>query len=105
MKKRNLLHVPIVGDDLRPLGVINARDALLVLLEGSEYEEAGFCVITSWALDIGEVTHDRALARWEWEGGSVEPDWEKRAALIQEEEHILHCLGAAVIMRWSNLPT
>jgi hypothetical protein len=47
----------------------------------------------------------RAMARWEWEGGSVEPDWEKRAALIQEEEHILHCLGAAVIMRWSNLPT
>lgn len=48
----------------------------------------------------------RALARWEWEGGSsIEPDWEKRAALIQEEEHILHCLGAAVIMRWNNLPT
>jgi hypothetical protein len=48
----------------------------------------------------------RALARWEWEGGStVEPNWEKHAALIQEEEHILHCLGAAVIVRWSNLPT
>jgi hypothetical protein len=48
----------------------------------------------------------RALARWEWEGGSsIEPDWEKRAALIQEEEHILHCLGAAVILRWNNLPT
>src|SRR5665213_2723824 len=47
----------------------------------------------------------RALARWEWEGGStVEPAWEKHAALIQEEEHILHCLGAAVIMRWNNLP-
>ena len=47
----------------------------------------------------------RALARWENEGGSLDSDWEKRAALIQEEEHILHCLGAAVIMRWSNLPT
>jgi hypothetical protein len=47
----------------------------------------------------------RALARWEWEGGSVGADWEQRAALIQEEEHILHCLGAAVIMRWNNLPT
>jgi hypothetical protein len=47
----------------------------------------------------------RALGRWEWEGGSsTEPDWERRAALIQEEEHILHCLGAAVIMRWNNLP-
>lgn len=48
----------------------------------------------------------RALARWEWEGGSsIEPDWKKHADLIQEEEHILHCLGAAVIMRWNNLPT
>lgn len=46
----------------------------------------------------------RALARWEWEGGSLDADWEKRAALIQEEEHILHCLGAAVIMRWNKLP-
>lgn len=46
----------------------------------------------------------RALARWEWEGGSLDTDWEKRAALIQEEEHILHCLGAAVIMQWNNLP-
>jgi hypothetical protein len=48
----------------------------------------------------------RALARWEWEGGAtMEPEWEKRAALIEEEEHILHCLGAAVILRWNSLPT
>ena len=47
----------------------------------------------------------RALARWENEGGSLDADWEGRAALIQEEEHILHCLGAAVIMRWNDLPT
>ncbi len=46
----------------------------------------------------------RALARWENEGGSLDADWKKRAASIQEEEHILHCLGAAVIMRWNNLP-
>jgi CBS domain-containing protein len=38
MKERKLLHVPIVGKDLRPLGVINARDALLILLEASENE-------------------------------------------------------------------
>jgi hypothetical protein len=57
MKEKKLLHVPIVGDDLRLLGVINARDALLVLLERAEYEE-GFCVITSWGSDIGEETHD-----------------------------------------------
>ena len=47
----------------------------------------------------------RALARWENEGGSVDADRENRAALIQEEEHILHCLGVAVIMRWNSLPT
>ena len=47
----------------------------------------------------------RALARWENEGGSLDADWKKRAASIQEEEHILHCLGAAVIMRWNDLPT
>ena len=47
----------------------------------------------------------RALARWENEGGSLDSDWEKRAALIQEEEHILQCLGAALITRWNNLPT
>jgi hypothetical protein len=46
----------------------------------------------------------RALARWENEGGRTDTDWEKRAALIQEEERILHCLGAAVIMNWNNLP-
>jgi DNA polymerase elongation subunit (family B) len=47
----------------------------------------------------------RALARWENEGGSIDADWKKRVALIQEEDRILHCLGAAVIMRWNNLPT
>jgi CBS domain-containing protein len=40
MKERKLLHVPIVGEDSRPLGVINARDALFVLLEETEYETA-----------------------------------------------------------------
>jgi hypothetical protein len=47
----------------------------------------------------------RTLARWEWDGGSLDADWERRAPLIQEEKHILDCLGAAVIVRWSNLPT
>jgi hypothetical protein len=46
----------------------------------------------------------RALARWENEGGSLDADWEKRAALIQEENHILHCLGVALVIRWNNLP-
>jgi hypothetical protein len=46
----------------------------------------------------------RALARWEWEGGSLDTGLEKRTARSQEEEHILHCLGAAVILRWNKLP-
>jgi CBS domain-containing protein len=40
MKEPSLLHVPIVGEDFRLLGVINAWDALFALLEGAEYEES-----------------------------------------------------------------
>jgi hypothetical protein len=47
----------------------------------------------------------RASARWENKGGSLDSDWKKCAALVREEEYILQCLGAAVIMRWNNLPT
>ena len=49
----------------------------------------------------------RALARWEGEGGAPKPakDRKERAALAKEEEHILRCLGAAVIMQWNDLPT
>jgi hypothetical protein len=28
----------------------------------------------------------------------------RSAALAAEEEHILRCLGAAVIMQWNNIP-
>ena len=47
----------------------------------------------------------RALARWENEGGRTDSAWEEHDVLIQEEAHILQCLGAAVIARWNNLPT
>jgi CBS domain-containing protein len=50
MKERKLLHVPIVGKDFRPLGVINARDALLVLLESSEHEGA---LLRDYVMGIG----------------------------------------------------
>ena len=46
----------------------------------------------------------RALSRWENEGGRTDIDWEKRAPLVEEEEHILQCLGAAVVTRWNDLP-
>ena len=50
MKARGLLHVPIVGEDFGPLGVINARDALFVLLEGSEHEES---LLRDYVMGIG----------------------------------------------------
>ena len=50
MKERKLLHVPVVGEDMRPLGVINARDALLLLLEGSEYEAS---LLRDYVMGIG----------------------------------------------------
>jgi CBS domain-containing protein len=50
MKERKLLHVPIVGNDFRPLGVINARDVLLLLLEGSQYEES---LLRDYVMGIG----------------------------------------------------
>jgi CBS domain-containing protein len=39
MKERGLKNIPVVGEDSRPIGVLNARDALEVLLEEAEYEE------------------------------------------------------------------
>jgi CBS domain-containing protein len=50
MKERKLLRIPIVGKDFRPLGVINARDALLVLLETSEHEGA---LLREYIMGIG----------------------------------------------------
>lgn len=40
MKERGLKNIPVVDQDARPIGVINARDALEVPLEEAEYEEA-----------------------------------------------------------------
>jgi CBS domain-containing protein len=38
MKERGLVHVPIVDQESKPVGVINARDALQVLLGDVEYD-------------------------------------------------------------------
>jgi hypothetical protein len=45
----------------------------------------------------------KALGRWDNEGGAVGPAPD--AVLSKDEERILKCLGAAVIMQWNNLPT
>ena len=51
----------------------------------------------------------RALARWDNEGGSTtwspEDVGGERAVVSRQEEHFLQCLGAAVIIQWTELPT
>jgi CBS domain-containing protein len=37
-KERGLKNIPVVDQDLKPVGVLNARDALQVLLEDVQYE-------------------------------------------------------------------
>ncbi|MBN9007524.1 MAG: CBS domain-containing protein [Rhizobiales bacterium] len=39
IKERGLKNIPVVDQDTRPVGVLNARDALQVLLEDVQYEE------------------------------------------------------------------
>lgn len=39
MKERHLKNVPIVDQNVRPLGVLNAQDALEALLEEAKYVE------------------------------------------------------------------
>jgi hypothetical protein len=50
-----------------------------------------------------------ALARWQGEGGAAaataQTARERRATLAGEEERVVRCLGAAVIMQWNELPT
>jgi hypothetical protein len=49
----------------------------------------------------------KALGRWESEGGAP-PQGSERGpdmALQADEERILRCLGAAVLLQWNDLPT
>jgi CBS domain-containing protein len=50
MKERGFLHVPIVDQDSRPCGVLNARDALQALLGEVEDEEA---LLRDYVMGIG----------------------------------------------------
>jgi hypothetical protein len=50
------------------------------------------------------TTRDQ-LASWDNEGGAPPSAEETQAALVEEEENILRCLGAAVILQWNDLPT
>ncbi|KTC89798.1 CBS domain-containing protein [Fluoribacter dumoffii] len=50
MKEQNLLHVPIVDEKFKPIGVINARDALLVLMEKAEIESS---LLRDYIMNVG----------------------------------------------------
>lgn len=56
-----------------------------------------------------QSTTRNQLAIWDNEGGAPLSDQdageETQAALAAEEENILRCLGAAVILQWNDLPT
>ena len=57
----------------------------------------------------GDRSTSNQLASWDNEGGAPLSDRnfaeETHAALAEEEENILRCLGAAVILQWNDLPT
>jgi predicted transcriptional regulator len=50
MKQRKLKNIPVVGEDSRPMGVLQARDVLQVLLEESKDEEA---MLRDYVMGIG----------------------------------------------------
>lgn len=50
MKEQNLLHVPIVDEKFKPIGVVNARDALLVLMEKAEFESS---LLRDYVMNVG----------------------------------------------------
>lgn len=45
----------------------------------------------------------KALGRWDNEGGAIGSPPVPDPALTRDEERVLKCLGAAVIMQWNNL--
>ena len=46
----------------------------------------------------------RAVSRWENEGGAEERDESSRSVDRVDEERVMMCLGAAVILQWNHLP-
>lgn len=50
MEKRGFVHFPVVDADRRPLGVVNARDALRVLIADEQYEES---LLRDYVMGVG----------------------------------------------------
>ena len=50
MQKCGFVHVPVVDEQSKPLGVVNARDALRSLIAEGEYDEA---LLRDYVMGIG----------------------------------------------------
>jgi len=50
MKDRSVKNIPIIGQDSRPIGVLNARDVVEVLMDEAEYEEA---LLRDYVMSVG----------------------------------------------------
>lgn len=50
MGKRGFVHIPVVDEHCKPLGVVNARDALRALLAEEKYEEA---LLRDYVMGVG----------------------------------------------------
>ena len=50
VEQRGLVHLPLLDGDRRPIGVVNARDALRALVQAGEYEEA---LLRDYVMGIG----------------------------------------------------
>src|SRR3546814_13730 len=50
IKQRNLKNIPVVDQDSAPIGVLNARDVVRILLEDTEYEES---LLRDYVMGVG----------------------------------------------------
>ena len=50
MHKRGFVHIPVVDEEFKPIGVVNARDALRELLAQEKYEES---LLRDYVMGIG----------------------------------------------------
>jgi len=50
MRERSVKNIPVISQDSQPIGVLNARDVLEVLMEEAEYEEA---LLRDYVMSVG----------------------------------------------------
>ena len=50
MEKRGFIHIPVVDEHVKPLGVVNARDALRALMAEGKYEAS---LLRDYVMGVG----------------------------------------------------